>query len=98
MGLRRWRSDCSLSCHVYRQAKWIASLFDESSMAISDFWLDRIRVATSTWSTPFYLAAWQPVEVALGELSGVVSKLPVRHWLSVKTQPLKPLLKKWAEC
>ncbi|HVY69947.1 MAG TPA: hypothetical protein VHH73_08460 [Verrucomicrobiae bacterium] len=45
--------------------------------------------------TPFYLISIVPVEGALRELDGRFGHLPVRHWLSFKTQPLRPLVQWW---
>ncbi len=47
--------------------------------------------------TPFYLFAAQPVAEALDQLAAVAKPLPVpvRHWLSCKTQPLPALLSWW---
>lgn len=59
-------------------------------------WLDVIQQALGKWSTPFYLNAWIPVREALEELAPLSNLgVPVRHWLSVKTQPVKPLLMTW---
>ena len=56
-----------------------------------------MQAAAAKWPTPFYLAAWEPIEVALGDLERIAIQRPLRHWLSVKTQPLKPLLRLWAK-
>jgi diaminopimelate decarboxylase len=45
--------------------------------------------------TPFYVFSIAPVAAALRELDGHFGHLPVRHWLSCKTQPLRPLLRWW---
>jgi diaminopimelate decarboxylase len=47
--------------------------------------------------TPFYLFSTQPIRKALGELNHALRALPVpvRHWLSCKTQPVRPLLRWW---
>ena len=63
---------------------------------LPEFWALRVRAAAARWPTPFYLAAWEPVEPALVELARIEMQYPLRHWLSVKTQPLKPLLRSWA--
>jgi diaminopimelate decarboxylase len=61
-------------------------------------WLDIVQEAIRRWSTPFYLAAWDPVRAAYEELSPLDGLgIPVRHWFSVKTQPMKPLLAAWRE-
>ena len=59
-------------------------------------WLEVVDQARRRWGTPFYLAAWQPVQMAIDELAALSGVgIPVRHWLSVKTQPVKPLLLSW---
>jgi diaminopimelate decarboxylase len=59
-------------------------------------WLDVIKEALERWPTPFYLNAWIPVREAVEELTPLSDLgVPVRHWLSVKTQPVKPLLITW---
>ena len=47
--------------------------------------------------TPFYLFSTQPIREALAELARALERLPVpvRHWLSCKTQPVRPLLAWW---
>jgi len=48
-------------------------------------------------ATPFYLFSEGPIREALTELERFDRALPVpvRHWLSCKTQPLAPLLRWW---
>ena len=48
-------------------------------------------------ATPFYLFSAEPIREALKELERFDRALPVpvRHWLSCKTQPLAPLLQWW---
>lgn len=65
--------------------------------ALSDYWTNLVAAATARWPTPFYLTAWEPIDLALRDLKQIVIQRPLRHWLSVKTQPLKPLLRRWAE-
>jgi len=64
---------------------------------LTEFWTPLVWAAAGRWSTPFYLAAWEPIERALGDLERIEVQCPLRHWLSVKTQPLKPLLRRWAD-
>lgn len=64
---------------------------------VSEYWNKLIAAAAAKWATPFYLAAWEPVESAIADLKRIETQCPLRHWLSVKTQPLKPLLRIWAE-
>lgn len=58
-------------------------------------WNEVISKAVGQFETPFYLCAWSPVLQALDELSTLSTNLPVRHWLSFKTQPIRPLLSQW---
>jgi diaminopimelate decarboxylase len=59
-------------------------------------WHEVITEALRTWRTPFYINAWLPVREALEGLAPLSQLgVPVRHWLSVKTQPVKPLLVAW---
>jgi diaminopimelate decarboxylase len=46
-------------------------------------------------TTPFYLFSVIPIQQALAELDRHFGHLPVRHWLSFKTQPLRPLIQWW---
>lgn len=48
-------------------------------------------------STPFYLFSVVPIQESLAELDQNFGKLPVRHWLSFKTQPLRPLVRWWQQ-
>ena len=45
--------------------------------------------------TPCYLVAEQAIEASIEELGVIRTGLPHRHWLSVKTQPVQPLLEAW---
>lgn len=62
-----------------------------------EYWATLVTAAASRWPTPFYLVAWEPIEAALRDLQRIGTQYPLRHWLSVKTQPLRPLLRRWAE-
>jgi diaminopimelate decarboxylase len=54
---------------------------------------DALRTGTPT---PFYLFSAEPIQAALEELRAFEPlPVPVRHWLSCKTQPLAPLLRWW---
>lgn len=61
------------------------------------FWRRLVRDALATGTpTPFYLFSADPVAEALAELRMLESApVPVRHWLSCKTQPVAPLLRWW---
>ncbi len=45
--------------------------------------------------TPCYIFSVEPLKEALGELEGAFGHLPVRHWLSGKTQPLRSMWQWW---
>jgi len=63
------------------------------------FWRRLVQKALAVLRppTPFYLFSTQPIREALGELNHAlrVVPVPVRHWLSCKTQPMRPLLRWW---
>jgi diaminopimelate decarboxylase len=63
----------------------------------SAFWTPLVKRAAPLASTPFYLFSVEPVRAALEELAPLERALPipVRHWLSCKTQPVRPLLRWW---
>lgn len=58
---------------------------------------DIILAATARYNTPFYLCCWHPVLLAIEDLKLLEGSLPVRHWLSFKTQPVAPLIRKWRD-
>jgi len=45
--------------------------------------------------TPCYIFSVEPLKEALNELDTAFGHLSIRHWLSCKTQPLKPMLQWW---
>lgn len=59
------------------------------------FWAALIAPLLDRLPTPFYLFSVTPVREALAELGASLGALPVRVWLSCKTQPLRPLLRWW---
>ncbi|MFM8471281.1 MAG: diaminopimelate decarboxylase family protein [Limisphaerales bacterium] len=63
------------------------------------FWRRLVRDALATGTpTPFYLFSAEPIAEALQELRALEPlPVPVRHWLSCKTQPVAPLLRWWRE-
>ena len=61
------------------------------------FWRSLLEPLRGTHATPFYLFSVTPSQEALGELDQHVGHLPIRHWLSFKTQPLRPLVQWWQE-
>jgi diaminopimelate decarboxylase len=61
----------------------------------SQSWHALLRPLLPRASTPFYLFSVVPVQQALAELETRFTGLPVRHWLSFKTQPLRPLVQWW---
>jgi diaminopimelate decarboxylase len=65
------------------------------SPAVIQSWRERVEPLIRQHPTPFYLFSIVPMEAALAELQHHFGHLPVRHWLSCKTQPLRPLLQWW---
>ncbi|MSU62117.1 MAG: hypothetical protein EXS31_06935 [Pedosphaera sp.] len=61
------------------------------------FWEPLIDEGLQKIPTPFYVFSSHPIEQALADLKAVETNLgiPARHWLSFKTQPLRPLLGWW---
>jgi diaminopimelate decarboxylase len=64
------------------------------------FWKRLVREALRiSGSTPLYVFSAKPVAQRIAELDSAFadSKLPIRHWLSCKTQPIPVLLRWWRE-
>jgi diaminopimelate decarboxylase len=60
------------------------------------FWRSLANKALKAgYPTPCYIFSVKPLKEALGELNAAFGHLPIRHWLSCKTQPLKPMLQWW---
>ncbi len=59
------------------------------------FWRALAGRALRSHGTPFYLFSVNPLREALDELKTLNRTVPVRHWLSCKTQPVRPLLEWW---
>jgi diaminopimelate decarboxylase len=53
--------------------------------------------AVALAGTPCYLMSATPVRAALDELNARTGGISARHWLSVKTQPVRPLLELWRD-
>jgi diaminopimelate decarboxylase len=62
---------------------------------VLQFWRELVRPLLPGRSGPFYVFSLVPIQEALAELDHHFGQLPVRHWLSCKTQPLRPLLQWW---
>lgn len=60
-------------------------------------WRSLLRPLVGRQPTPFYLFSVLPIEKALAELDQHFGHLPLRHWLSFKTQPLRPLVQWWRQ-
>jgi len=58
-------------------------------------WRTLVRPLLDKHPTPFYLFSIAPIQEALAALDRHFGHLPVRHWLSFKTQPLRPLVQWW---
>lgn len=65
------------------------------SPATLAFWRRWVSRALAREKTPLYLFSADPVAEALQRLESIQVGVPVRHWLSCKTQPLPPLLRWW---
>jgi diaminopimelate decarboxylase len=63
--------------------------------ATAERWRARAHAAVATVGTPCYVVAAAEVERALAELASLPCPVPRRHWLSLKTQPMKALLELW---
>lgn len=59
------------------------------------FWTGLVAPLLDRLDTPFQVCSVAPLEARLAELERAFAGLPVRHWLSCKTQPLRPLLQWW---
>ena len=60
-------------------------------------WADIVARALGVERTPVYIFSWIHVLNAVRELESQESAIPAKHWLSAKTQPLRPLLRAWKE-
>jgi len=58
-------------------------------------WRGLVNPLLKNRASPFYVFSVAPVQQALAELDRHFGHLPIRHWLSCKTQPLRPLLQWW---
>src|SRR6202000_1964007 len=74
------------------------------------FWKRLAREALSLSPTPLYVFSSEPIAQCLAELDEALigagfhpqpdnpkGRLSFRHWLSFKTQPVRPLLRWWRE-
>lgn len=62
---------------------------------ILKFWRRLAIEASRRHLTPFYIFSAEPIREALDELKALDIPIPIRHWLSCKTQPIRPLLRWW---
>jgi len=60
-----------------------------------EFWRRLVAKTARKHPTPFFVFSSKPIREALDELNVLGGPVPVRHWLSCKTQPLGPLLRWW---
>ncbi len=76
--------------------KFSVNSFGHSSATLR-FWRALVKQALPLTPTPFYVCSVAPICEALVELEFLRRTLPVpvRHWLSCKTQPVRPLLRWW---
>ena len=60
-------------------------------------WPMIVKDAVSKYDSPMYIFAWKPVLSALQELEVLDCNIPVKHWLSFKSQPVAPLVRNWRD-
>lgn len=65
--------------------------------SLTAFWRSLLKSLVGRHATPFYLFSITPIQHSLAELDRHFGHLPVRHWLSFKTQPLRPLVQWWQQ-
>ena len=59
-------------------------------------WARVLTAAAERYGTPCYVTAWGPVAAARTCVDALGDPaLPVRSWLSIKTHPVAPLVKRW---
>jgi diaminopimelate decarboxylase len=58
-------------------------------------WRDLVGAAVVEFATPFYLFAWEPVLDAIEQLAVLQEDLPVSHWYSFKTCPVRNMILNW---
>ncbi len=64
----------------------------------TESWTRLIGQVTGQFATPCYVARWQPVDAAVVHLESVAdAAVPLRCWLSFKTHPVPPLVRRWLE-
>ena len=55
-----------------------------------------IRDLANNFGTPFYVISWPHIATTYFDAKRALSNLPVKHWLSLKTLPIKPLVSSWS--
>lgn len=63
----------------------------------ADGWRELARRAVAIAGTPCFVMSASLVRAALDEITFTDCGLPHRHWLSFKTQPLRPLIELWRD-
>jgi diaminopimelate decarboxylase len=63
----------------------------------ADGWREVARRAVEIAGTPCFVMSASLVRAALNEITSTESPLPRRHWLSLKTQPVRPLIELWRD-
>jgi diaminopimelate decarboxylase len=58
-------------------------------------WTAPALEAAALCGTPCYLFSWQRVLHALNVLNSLQGPVPTRHWLSLKSQPMRRLVREW---
>lgn len=67
----------------------------ESQASQRRFWSDRVSRALVRVGTPCFVFAEEPLADQYHRLGEVFKGLPVRHWWSLKTLPLRPAVTTW---
>jgi diaminopimelate decarboxylase len=63
----------------------------------ADAWRELTGRAVALVGTPCYVVSAPRIHAALDELSSYTGRAPVRHWLSLKTLPMRPLVELWRD-
>lgn len=62
---------------------------------MKNYWLKKIPLLLDRIETPCYVSSFEPIRMALGNLSFLAESIPIKHWLSLKTNPNKRILLEW---
>jgi diaminopimelate decarboxylase len=69
-----------------------------NAAAVETGWPRLLRLAAQEVGTPCYISRWEPVAEAAARLDRLApAGVRLRSWLSFKTHPLPPLVRKWLD-